>query len=369
VNNKNKDLKTGQLAVSDKPIKTWQLAMLFAAVTFVILVMTMVFVLIIMLVCAKFGKSEWAANFNIERTPVLMFALGSVVVGTVVSACFAKVPLSPLRTVIDAADRLSEGDFTVRIDLKGSSELKQLSKSFNHMAEELGSIELMRNDFVNNFSHEFKTPIVSIKGFAKLLERDDLTPEERKEYTQIIISESDRLTDLASNVLLLSKLENQTIVTEKKKFNVSEQIRKMLAAMENRADERKMQLSFEGDDCFIYGNEYLLYQVWQDLTDNAMKYSPDGTGVEITAKIEKNDFVFTVTDHGKGMNEWTAEHAFDKYFRGDHTGAGTGLGLTICKRIVDLHSGTISILSTGQQGTSICVRLPGSIPKTLDRIN
>ena len=119
----------------------------------------------------------------------------SIGVGTTLAFLFSKLPLKPIRTVCEAADKIADGDYNVRINLKGPAEFIQLAESFNHMAEELGSVEMLRSGFVNNFSHEFKTPIVSVRGFAKMLKRDDLTDEERNEYLDTIITESERLAN------------------------------------------------------------------------------------------------------------------------------------------------------------------------------
>ena len=162
----------------------------------------------------------------------------SIGVGTTLAFLFSKLPLKPIRTVCEAADKIADGDYNVRINLKGPAEFIQLAESFNHMAEELGSVEMLRSDFVNNFSHEFKTPIVSVRGFAKMLKRDDLTDEERNEYLDTIITESERLAELSTNILNLTKIEQQTILTDKKQFNVSEQIRLVIAMLSGKWQEK-----------------------------------------------------------------------------------------------------------------------------------
>jgi signal transduction histidine kinase len=153
-------------------------------------------------------------------------------VGTIVTLIFGRVPLKPLRKVITAINQLARGDFTTRLNVSHPPELKELADSFNCMAQELGGIEMLRTDFVNNFSHEFKTPIVSIKGFAEMLKHENLPATEKNDFLDVIISESERLASLATNILNLSKVENQTILTDTSNYNLSEQIRRCIVILE-----------------------------------------------------------------------------------------------------------------------------------------
>lgn len=202
--------------------KYFRLTLIFAFVVFTIMFFTMSLTFFGTHLLANFGFIEGG---DFQRFPLFIFSIVSVIIGTVLAIIFSKAPLRPLRELMAATDKIADGDYSVRLDLKRPEEIRELSNKFNHMAEELESVEMLRTDFVNNFSHEFKTPIVSIRGFAKALKWDDLTPKEQEEYLDIIISESERLSSLSLNVLYLSKIENQTILTDKKHFNVSEQIR------------------------------------------------------------------------------------------------------------------------------------------------
>lgn len=157
-----------------------------------------------------------------------------ILIGVVVSACSSRAVLKNVREFIEVTDKLSRGDFSARLNIRKPPEFRILSKNFNTMAEELGSIEVLRTDFINNFSHEFKTPIISIKGFAEILKDDDLSKEERNEYLDIIIEESKRLTSLATNVLNLSKIETQAILKEKQMFNIGEQIRQSILLLDSK---------------------------------------------------------------------------------------------------------------------------------------
>ena len=150
----------------------------------------------------------------------------SVIIGTCISAAVASKIVRPVREVKKAMHRVEKGDFSQRLEVTGfNGEIDELIESYNKMAQELGGIEMFRENFINSFSHEFKTPIVSIQGFAKQLKKENLSEEKKQEYIDIIISESKRLTNLSSNILMLSKLENQQIITDKTSFSLDEQIR------------------------------------------------------------------------------------------------------------------------------------------------
>lgn len=337
--------------------KKMRLSLLFSAVFFAIMLLTMflVFAGIILLDYLGFISSN-----KPERLPLFLFAIVSLIVGTILSVFLSHKPLAPLREIMEASDKIASGDYSARIHLKGPEEFKQLNISFNHMAEELGSVEILRNDFVHNFSHEFKTPIVSIRGFAKILKYNDISPEEKTEYLDIIMSESERLAELATNVLQLSKLEQQTILTGQKNFNVSEQIRLVIAMLDQKWSKKHIDIIFDSHEIYFYGNEELLQQVWINLIDNAIKFSPDYGAVQIKATESEGNILVTVSDQGDGMSPDTAKHIFDKFYQGNttHTTQGNGLGLNIADRILQLHEGKIIVKKTNNEGTDFQVSLP-----------
>jgi signal transduction histidine kinase len=338
-----------------KKLKKFHLVLLFAVIIFVLLALTMLLMLCGIFALRRFG----IVDFDTAGIPFLLFAVSSTLVGTALAMIFSRIPLAPLREIMAAFDRLAQGDFKARIDLRGPGEIRSLNRSFNHMAAELGGIELLRSDFVNNFSHEFKTPIVSVRGFAKILRDEELSGEERGEYLDIIISESERLAELATKVLNLSKVENQTIITDKSGFNGSEQLRRVIALLENSWAEKNIEIRFDYEDIRFFGNEELLNQVWTNLIDNAVKFSPENTAVDIHILKRPDAVAVTVSNQGAGIAPETAARIFDKFYQGDvsHAEKGNGIGLTIAKRIVELHGGAISVKS-GDTGTTFIVELP-----------
>lgn len=290
----------------------------------------------------------------------IILGLFSVCLGVILSIIFKKLLLNPLYEIYEALDELSRGNYKIKIPVRGIKTIKDVSKKINATAAELESIENMRNDFIDNFSHEFKTPIISISGFAKILKNDTLDMKEKKEYLDIIITESDRLAMLATNVLNLTKLDNQSVLTETSKFNISEQIRLVVVLLEYKLNDKNIDISLNGDECYITGSEKTLKQLWINLIENAIKYSPENSSIEIDIKSNDESVIISITDHGEGMDEETRKYAFDKFYQGDisHKSSGNGIGLAIAKKICELHNGNIRIKSTDSTGTTFEVSLP-----------
>jgi Signal transduction histidine kinase len=297
-------------------------------------------------------------------TPILspLIALfASSIIGTSITALMSERVLKPLNELIRATAVVSTGDFGVRVnEIDGDSEIADLLRNFNHMAEELGGIEMFRSDFINDFSHEFKTPIVSIRGFAKQLQNESLSPEKRKEYTDIIVSESERLSSMATNILLLAKLENQQIVVDQRDYELDEQVRDCVILLEREWERKKLELDLRLEPVTIRGNADMLSQLWINLIDNAIKYSRDEGSIAIACDASLDTVRFEIADDGIGMDEDTMKHAFDKFYQGDrsHAARGNGLGLSIVKMIVELAGGRISVRSELGRGTVFTVFLP-----------
>ncbi|MEA4964609.1 MAG: HAMP domain-containing sensor histidine kinase [Oscillospiraceae bacterium] len=348
------------MAKMPKRFRRFRLALLFALIVFAIMLVT---ILIVFGGAYLLGRVGLINSDEHTGIPLLIFALVSLAVGTVMAFLTSKRPLAPIRRMMEATDQIAGGDYSARIDLKGPEELKQLAEKFNDMAEELGSVEMLRSDFVNNFSHEFKTPIVSIRGFAKMLKRDDLTAEERNEYLDIIISESERLSDLSTNVLNLSKIEQQTILTNIIRVNVSEQIRQVIALLDCKMEAKRIQIDFDCDEVVLNANEELLKQVWINLLDNAVKFSPQGGTISIRIVPEAEYYRIAIKNESESLSKESVAHIFDKFYQGDasHKEKGNGLGLTIAKRIAELHDGTIEVQNDKDQTVTLSVVLPGCL--------
>lgn len=284
----------------------------------------------------------------------------STVIATIISGIASKRILRPIRTLSKATEEVAKGNFSVKIGIPKDYEFALLAKNFNKMVHELSSIETLRNDFVSNVSHEIKTPIASIQGFAKLIQDKNLDDDERSEFTDIIISESSRLSKLTSNILKLSKLENQEVITGKAEFALDEQIRCAILIMEPEWSKKGIDLDIDLDKVSIIGNEDLLQQVWLNIIGNAIKFTEKGGTIGIKLMDLQDKIVIKVSDNGVGMNEETRRHIFDKFYQGDksHLSEGNGLGLSLVKRIIELCDGEIKVRSKLNYGTTFTIELP-----------
>lgn len=292
-----------------------------------------------------------------------LMAAFSFPLGMVVAFLVSKVPLKPLRNLIYSMDRLASGDFQTRVNvgnvMRRYPPFVDIARSFNKMAEQLESTEMLRSDFINNFSHEFKTPIVSIAGFAKLLQKEDLPPELQKEYLTAIEEESMRLSYMATNVLNLTKVENQTILSDVSSFNLSEQIRSCILLLEKKWEQKQLELQLDLAEYTTHANEELLKQVWINLLDNAIKFAPVGHTVKVQIRETGSELVVDIRNTGSEISEADQERIFNKFFQADasHATEGNGVGLAIVKRIVDLHGGEVRVHSS-QDVTTFTVTLP-----------
>lgn len=257
--------------------------------------------------------------------------------------------------------RVSDGDFSVRLKEEKGGPLTEVYGDFNKMCAELENVELLKNDFLNNYAHELRTPITSINGFARLLMENDVTESERNAYLQLIADESKRLAALANSTLLMSKLDAQSIVLDKAEYDLGEQLRQSVILLSGEWSGKNINVDgSEIEDVTYNGNQSLMQEVWYNLLSNAIKYTPRGGEIRLSAKEENGDIVVAISDTGAGMSEETVSHIFEKYYQGDksHSSKGLGLGLSIAERIVKLCDGTIKVKSELNAGSTFTVRLP-----------
>jgi len=228
------------------------------------------------------------------------------------------------------------------------------------MTRELKGIEYLRKDFINSVSHEFKTPIASIQGFAKLLQKGNLSEEEKQEYTNIIVEETSRLSNLSSNILKLSKLENQEMIDRKAIFSLDEQIRRSILLLEHEWSKKNICFDIELDSVKFPGDEELLQQVWINLLGNAIKFSNDNSSITVRLHGSASFVKVKITDTGIGMSEEIQPRIFEKFYQGhkSHSYDGNGLGLPLVKRILDLCDGKIHVQSSLGKGSTFIVQLP-----------
>ncbi len=283
-------------------------------------------------------------------------------IGAVLASFLGRYYLRPLKQVIRATKEIKKGNFKVRLETEGNpqAEMNDLIANFNEMAKELDGIELFRNDFINNFSHEFKTPIVSIRGFAKELELDGLSTAERQEYAHIIAEEADRLAHLSANVLELSKLENQQIVTDQVEFYLDEQLRQCILMQESAWTAKGIDMIPELEETRYYGNEEILAHIWNNLLANAIKFTPEGGEIRVQMSRTETALTVRISDTGIGMSEEVRARVFEKFYQGEpsHSRRGYGIGLTLAQRAAVLSGGSIAVESRLGEGSTFTVTLP-----------
>lgn len=332
----------------------FRLSILFSVIVAVVLLLTSVLIIggAILLHKLKILKKLPDLSLASTRIAGVLVALFSVLIGTGLSAGAMRIPLRLMEEYIDMLNRLTEGEFETRIEipspLRRFRPFAELETSFNKLAEELERNEVLRSDFIHDFSHEFKTPIVSITGFAKLLQKGTLSREQEQEYLSIIETESEKLSSMAMNVLDMTRLENQGVLTDVTTYNLSEQLRHCVLMLEKQWTEKGIEIAIDLPEYTVTGNADLLSQVWTNLLDNAIKFSPRDSLVTVKVYEKPDVICVEVRNNGEEIAAKDLERIFDKFYQTDasHATEGNGLGLAICKRIVELHQGTISVTST-----------------------
>ena len=308
----------------------------------------------------KLGIMDLEGTASPSRAISIMVYI-SIFLGVVIATLLSRRSVKPIRDMMKATEQVSQGNFSVMVNGSFVFELDALAGSFNKMVQELKGIETLRSDFVRNFSHEFKTPITSISGFAKLLQAGDISDEEKQEYLNIIVQESARLVHLSTNVLNLSKIESTEIISEKKFYCLDEQIRLAIVMLEPKWSDKNLHVDIRlEDEIEIFGEKNLIHQIWINLLDNAIKYTNTGGVIKVGLWQSGQKATFRIEDNGCGMNDETMNHIFDKFYQGDtsHSLAGNGLGLTLVRRITQLCEGTIEVQSELGKGSIFIVELP-----------
>lgn len=266
----------------------------------------------------------------------------------------------------DAIQQVADGDYSVKLDEEKLAPFSEVAEDFNRMTDKLSSVETLRRDFTGNFSHEFKTPIVSINGFANLLLEEDVTEEERRQYLQIIADESARLSELSKNTMLMSRLDTLTEIPEQKDYRLDDQIREEIIMLSHAWETKNISMDVDLEKITYHGNASIMAHVWINLINNAIRYTDDGGRIRVTLQQQGSNIVMKVADSGRGMAPETQERIFERYYQADqsHSGNGLGLGLSIVHRIVELCGGTITVKSKVGEGSTFTVGLPGSRTST-----
>ena len=300
--------------------------------------------------------------------PTVYWALVAVALTLYARWQIKKTYEEPMHRLAKATAKVAQGDFSVYVPpLHTADKLDYLDVmilDFNTMVEELGSIETLKTDFFSNVSHEMKTPLSVIQNYAQLLQKENLTEEERREYADSILQSTRKLSSLITNILKLNKLEKQTIRPAPEQYDLCQQLCDCALQFEDAWEKKEIEFIAELEDrVVIEADPGLLELVWTNLLSNAVKFTPSGGTVTLTQTSNEQEVTVSVSDTGCGMDEKTLRHIYDKFYQGDtsHSTEGNGLGLALVQRILQLSNGTITVKSRVGQGSAFTVRLPAPI--------
>ena len=263
---------------------------------------------------------------------ILDLVVVSLTIGTVVTNYLSKYFFAPIKKLRQAMEKVADGDFSVRLeDHSSSNEIMEVYSGFNLMVSDLSATEILQTDFVSNVSHEFKTPINAIEGYSMLLQDGENLTDGQREYVEKIVYNTQRLSTLVGGILLLSKIENQSIPTGQASYRLDEQIRQSIVALEPAWVKKDVEFDVELDSVEYVGNEAVMHHVWDNLIGNAIKFGPQCGVIRIRLTKREGMAVFTVDDSGPGLSEEAQKHIFDKFYQGDssHKQEGNGLGLAL----------------------------------------
>lgn len=294
--------------------------------------------------------------------PIFVWAVAlSVVIGTAMTNFLTRAFIDPIMKLRKAMLEVAGGNFHVTAECTSRlREVRDIYDSFNQMVRELGTTETLQTDFISSVSHEFKTPINAIEGYAVLLQDRRQSQAEQEAYVEKILFNTRRLSTLTGNILLLSKLNNQSIRPQKTRFRLDEQIRQAILALEQKWTEKETEFDVELDKIEYSGYENLLMHVWMNLIDNAVKFTPVGGLIRLRLRQENGALLFTIEDNGPGIPDGDQERIFAKFYQSETSREveGNGLGLALVRQIVEISGGSVTVENLPEAGCRFTVRLP-----------
>ena len=273
----------------------------------------------------------------------------------------------PVEQILSATEKIAKGDFGVRLIPLHSyykyDDYDVIMKNINKMVVELSKSEILKAEFISNVSHEIKTPLSVIQNYAKVLRTGNIDEETRKRFLDTLVNQSQKLSNLVSNILKLNKLENQNLLSENQKINVGELLRECVIQFEPLCEKKGVELFCDISDIYLEVDAGHLELIYNNLISNALKFTDNGGKVEISLKIQNDKIVFSVKDTGCGIKPEIGNKIFEKFYQGDtsHSSEGNGLGLALVKKVIDLIGGEISVQSEVNKGSLFTVKIKKEI--------
>lgn len=304
-----------------------------------------------------YSKIEYKENYQIALLMIVVIVINALLC-SIIDVFRRKIMIEkPLNEILKATKSMARGNFKVRLipshSYQNYDEFDLIKDDLNRMAEELSKSEILKNDFVANVSHEIKTPLAVIINYVKVLNTAKLTQDERSKYLKNLEDACHKINNLVTNILKLNKLENQRLVPELSRFNLSNLLVDEILQFEDLLSEKRIELECDiEEDLYICSESSYLQIIFNNLISNAMKFTK--TKIYISLNKKEEEYIIIVKDDGCGMDGETGKHIFDKFYQADtsHSKEGNGLGLALVKKVIDILGGTISVTSELNKGTT-----------------
>ncbi|WP_312474817.1 HAMP domain-containing sensor histidine kinase [Neobacillus sp.] len=273
-----------------------------------------------------------------------------------------KYLVQPIRKLNKATKEISEGNFSIRLDIDRKDELGNLAVNFTRMSEKLAKVDTLRKELISNISHDIQSPLTNIKGYLNLLESNDKSEIEKQKYVRIVQDEVNRLSKMTKQLLLLSSIESKKDLMDVSLVHITGQLKSVVHQYQWSIMEKGIMISFMLPEVSVKGDSSLLYSVWENLLTNAIKYNQENGSIDIELSESETHIEVVFKDTGAGLDEIEITRIYDRFYRADtsreRTIEGTGLGLSIVKTIIDLHHGKIELESQKGTGSVFKVVLP-----------
>lgn len=311
---------------------------------------------------ALFIRPDIGQQFGEMRIFLAILLALIVVLSIVCIAIAAQYIVRPIQIFTKATQKIASGEYDIELDEKRKDEIGVLAVSFRKMTKSIKDLDQMRQEFVSNVSHEFQSPLASIQGFSKTLQSENITEQERQHYLKIIELESKRMSNLCKQLLTLASLDKEEHVLQQQTFQLQKQIKDVIFMLEWQWQEKDIAIEFHVPDVYVTADKDLLHQVWTNLFTNSIKFTDNGGTITFHVEERDDKIITSILDDGMGMEREQLDKIFERFYKVDEARVrnveGSGLGLSIVKKIVDLHNGEIVVKSESGRGTTVSVILP-----------